>query len=505
MLLEAVVAAFVATQLCYFAINCGLLGLFVRRPTNRVDERTLGRVLERTGRSAGSTSDRARVRADGGGGGSGVPDPNLEGLDDADAVGYGDEHERQYEHGPGPRCRLPAEQLRRIHVFVPLVDGRTAGLERTLESVAGQSYPAGAITVCPVVVSEPASGSTSSRATAGDADGTPTGDLEAAIDTAADRWPSLEVDPIAVDGKSLAPDRADEWCFRETGVEPATAAALTAAYRSRSIPAIDAVTVLRPGTRVPVDAFELAVAGLTEYDIVQAKRTAADVDSGILPLLESMASAAWSDLAYAASKGPYHLHAEGYVVTAGVVDDLRAWQRERDAAVTFGTAASKRGYTLGVLDRYVRVPCPTRLRAWTRAKRRGARSLYRQLFARGWTGVDDVRGWTGTLLLGALAVVSLVGLPAAAGTALLAGTGVEAASLSAPVLAIAGFNALVWSYALVGAYRAAWDAVPFRSYPHWLAYSLLTNPLAQALYAMLYAVPIALGLVDTVRGDAVDR
>jgi len=55
MLLEAVVAVFVASQIGYFVVSCGLVGLFARRPLNAVDERTLGRVLaESRGDSAPS-------------------------------------------------------------------------------------------------------------------------------------------------------------------------------------------------------------------------------------------------------------------------------------------------------------------------------------------------------------------------------------------------------------------------------------------------------------------
>ncbi len=112
------------------------------------------------------------------------------------------------------------------------------------------------------------------------------------------------------------------------------------------------MTVFDSDTQVPLDTFELAVAGLTEYDIVQAKQTVRNVDDGLLPLLESMGIAAWSDLIYTNSAGgPYQLLGKAYFVPAGVLYDLDRWQLD---AVTedmaLGVAAHERGCTLGIID-----------------------------------------------------------------------------------------------------------------------------------------------------------
>ena len=95
MLLEAVVAAFVLTQLCYALVNCGLLGLLVRRPANEVDERTLGRALETVNRRRDRQPIQARAD-----GGSEQPLP-------LDRIAV----DPPLEYGPGPRCRLPVAQL----------------------------------------------------------------------------------------------------------------------------------------------------------------------------------------------------------------------------------------------------------------------------------------------------------------------------------------------------------------------------------------------------------
>ena len=481
MLLKVVVAAFVLTQFCYAAVNCGLLALFLRRPTNVVDERTLGRVLAANGGEPDRGDRRSALgdaRADGG-------RAAAPGRRPSGARRVGDVLP-EIEDGPGPRCRLQPALQRRIHVFVPLVRGRWGGLEATLASIAAQSYPTSLVSV--TVVYEPRE--------------TDAPELEGAID--ADRPPGLEVETLAVDGD---PERGGgngecAWWATGTGTSPSAAAVLTAAFESRPVAADVLVAVFEAGSWLPVDAFELAVAGLEEYDIVQTKHTVRDVDAGILPLLESMATAAWSDLGHRSSTGPYHLLGSGYVTDAGVLEGVTAWRREANRDAPIGLAASRRGDTLGVVDRYVRLDCPAGLEAWLARKREWSRDLYRRLFARDWSGVDDLRCWSGTLSLQALALLSVVGLPAAALVAMLSASAAPSPSLPLAVRLLVGFNALVWAYYVVRAYRAAWDAVPFRSRSHRLAYSILSNPLSQAVYATLWAVPICLGLIDAVRGDA---
>ncbi|WP_126661608.1 hypothetical protein [Haloterrigena salifodinae] len=470
MALEVLVAAFVLTQLCYAVVNCGLLALFLRRPANVVDERTLGRVLEANGGQIGredGQSSRVAIQTDGG---------SLK----------GERGSPGRKRSLGPDCRLPSPLRRRIHVFVPLVHGRWRGLESTLASIAAQSYPTSLVSV--TVVYEP-------RETDAIA-------LEGAID--AERPPGLEVETLSLDAAARTTDRSNDdgaWWATGTGTSPTAATMLTAAFESRSVAADDLVAVFEAGSWLPVDAFELAVAGLEEYDIVQTKHTVRDVDAGILPLLDSMATAAWSDLGHRSSTGPYHLLGSGYLATGRVLEDVAAWRRRTGDDVPLGLAASHRGDTLGVVDRYVRLDCPPGLEAWLDRQRAWTRDLYRRVFAKSWSGLDDLRCWSGTLLLQSLALLSAVGVPAAALVAVLSTSGASV-TLPLTVRLLVGFNVLVWTYYCLRAYRAAWDAVPFRSWPHRVAYSVLVNPLSQALYATLWAAPICLGLVDLARGDA---
>ncbi|ADB61497.1 hypothetical protein Htur_2620 [Haloterrigena turkmenica DSM 5511] len=471
MALEVLVVAFVLTQLGYAAVNCGLLALFLRRPANVVDERTLGGVLEATGGRIDRDrrqSSRVTARTDGG-------SPERErGSPDR-------------ERDLGPDCRLPSALRRRIHVFVPLVHGHWRGLESTLASIAAQSYPTSLISV--TVVYERRE--------------TDAIELEGAID--AERPPGLEVETLALDAAARATDQSNDtgvWWATGTGTSPTAATMLTAAFESRSVAADDLVAVFEAGSWLPVDTFELAVAGLEEYDVVQTKHTVRDVDAGILPLLDSMATAAWSDLGHRSSAGPYHLLGSGYLTEGRVLAEVTAWRRRTGDDVPLGLAASHRGNRLGVVDRYVRLDCPPGLEAWLARKRAWTRDLYHRLFARGWNGVDDLRCWSGTLLLQSLALLSVIGVPAAALVTVLSASGASSVPFPPLVRLLVGFNVLVWTYYCLRAYRAAWDAVPFRSRPHKIAYSVLANPLSQALYATLWAVPICLGLVDLARGDA---
>lgn len=474
MLIEFVVVAFVATQAAFALCNCGLLGLFLRRPGDVVDERTLGRVLESANR-AGS-APRGGARTDGGSRAAptvhrAAPAPRREADDLLPKVRPAD----------GPDCRLPDDHQRRIDVLVPCRPDGPSGLERTVESLAVQSYPASRLTV---YVPFPA--------------GEPPTDLE----RAAERRPEIEVVPLEVDADAFATERGDrDPLFANPGTTRETADLLTAAYDALSLPADGVVAVVEPGTWLPVDALELSVAGLEEYDVVQAKRTAYDVDAGIVPLLESMGSAIWSDLVTASRTGQPRLLSTGYVTEVRVLDELDAWRRESAVELPLGLALSRRGYALGVLDRYLRTDCTWRLDDWLRRKRAWCRSFYRQLLGRGWTGVDDARGWAGTVLLHAVALLAVVALPATVAVGALVAAGITALSVSMPLAVVVGVNAAVWTYLVARAYRAAWAAVPFRSRAHWLAYTLLANPVSQALYATLWAVPVVLGSVDAVRGD----
>lgn len=472
MLLEAVIAAFALTQVAYFVGNCALVTLLVRRSDTRVDDGTLERVVAE---AAADDRDRSLTRPDGGSSGGVAPSP-------ADA------NRQAGEPRPAARsgCRLPRSAIRRIRVLVPVYRESPAVLMETLDNIAAQRYPTAAVSV--YVIYEPDD---------------PT--VSAVREAVVAREDDLAVEFVAVDRAALAADRAPgDWTFSGTGVPRTKAAALTYAVTTRSFSADDVVTVFDSDTQVPLDTFELAAAGLAEYDIVQAKQTARNVDDGLLPLLESMGIAAWSDLVYANSTdGPSQLLGKAYFVPAGVLPDLDRWQLD---AVTedmaLGVAAHERGRTLGVIDRYVQDRCPADLEAWVRQKRRWVRGPYRHLLTPGWSGLERGRFWAGTVLTQLLTVTNVLGLPVGFAVLGLTLSGVAGTVVPPALLPLVAFNGVVWCYYSWRSYRAAWEAVAFESRLERVRYSLVSNPITQALYATLWTVPICLALLDAVRGVA---
>ncbi|WP_254764678.1 glycosyltransferase family 2 protein [Natrinema marinum] len=472
MLLEAVVVAFVLTQAGYFVVNCGLLTLFVRRPVAEIDDTTLARLVAAA--DAESAGRSRRVEADGGrrlaAVGPAAADTHRGGLPPTNA-----------------ECRLPPSHVRRIRVLVPIYRERWETLSETLENVAAQRYPTEYVSV--VVIYEPTD--------------TTVAELREAF--AAARTDALDGEFVAVDHDALAADRSPgEWSFDGVGVPRTKAAALTYAFTTGSFAGDDIITVFDSDTQVPLDTFELAVAGLAEYDIVQTKQTVRNVDEGVLPLLESMGIAAWSDIVYANSTdGPYQLLGKAYFTEARVLYDIDRWQLD---AVTedmaLGVAAHRKGYTLGVIDRYVQDLCPTTFDAWVRQKRRWVRGPYRHLLTPGWSGLDRGRFWAGTVVTQLLSVTNVVGVPTGVVVFALTVAGSTASVVPGYLLPIVLFNAAVWAYYSWRSYRAAWDGVVFESRWERLAYSVLSNPFSQAVYATLWAVPIALAVADAVRGVA---
>ncbi len=472
MLLEAVVAAFVLTQVAYFVGNCALVTLLVRRADVLVDDGTVERIAAE---AAETGRERTLARPDGGSGGGVDSSPTNAGQPVSDS-----------RPAAASGCRLPQSAIRRIRVLVPIYRESPAVLAETLDDIASQRYPTANVSV--YVVHEPDD---------------PT--VPAIREAASAREDDLAVEFVAVDRTALAADRAPgDWTFSGTGIPRTKAAALTYAFTTLSFAADDVVTVFDSDTQVPLDTFELAAAGLTEYDIVQAKQTARNVADGWLPLLESMGIAAWSDVVYTNSAaGPYQLLGKAYFVEAGVLYDLDRWQLD---AVTedmaLGVAAHERGYTLGVIDRYVQDLCPADLEAWIRQKRRWVRGPYRHLLTPGWSGLERGRFWAGTVLTQLLAVTNVLGLPVGLAVLWLTLTGSAGTVVPASMLALVAFNGVVWCYYGWRSYRAAWDAVAFDGRWEQVRYSLLSNPVTQALYATLWTVPICLALADAVRGVA---
>lgn len=474
MLLEAVIAVFVLTQFGYFLLNCGLVGLFARRPVDVVDERTLGRVLEKAETETESKARSLRARADGRPSPTPGPDPTVRSATPAD-------------RGPGPACRLPERSRRRIHVLVPVFGSRWEWLEETIASLATQSYPVDHIVVY----------------VAYEGDDPGAANLTSALERG--RTTGLEVLPVDVgDGlAALSADQPPEERSATDGGDPRTRAAVLArAFETLSFANEGLVTVVDAGTQLPVDTLELAVAGLEEYDVVQAKRTAGTGDGGLLPLLESMGSAIRSELwAATSSSGPFQPLDQGYVASARVLDDLD--DRCCDGARSeddLGVAAFRQGYRLGILDRYVRLRCPSTTGAWIRRNRRRVLEPYRNLPASDWSLFDRLQFVAPAVVTHLVAVTNLVGIPIALLVILSAAFGVL--SLTVPLAVLVGCNTIGWLYYSVRAHRAARAAVPLESRVSRLRYSLVSNPVTHTVYVTLWVVPIALALRDVVRGDS---
>ncbi len=98
-----------------------------------------------------------------------------------------------------------------------------------------------------------------------------------------------------------------------------------------------------------------------------------------------------------------------------------------------------------------------------------------------------------------LSVTNVLGLPAGLAVLWLTVTG-SAGAVPAALTPVIAFNGVVWCYYSWRSYRAAWEAVAFDGRWERGRYSLLSNPITQALYATLWAVPICLALADAIRG-----
>lgn len=459
MILWAIAIAFVLTQCSYALTNASILIFCYVRRANLVTTATLDRLAAE---EPPAEADRSPIAHDGG-----------------TSLG-------ENEVGPGDSDAptLPERYWRPIHVLVPIYGEREAVLAETIAAIYDGTYPSSLVSVHVIYESDDV--------------GAP-----AALECVpAFRDRGYDVSAIEVDRNALAADRSPgEWVFTDSFVPKTKAAALTYAFMALSFDADDVITVFDSDTQVAPDTFELAIAGLREYDVVQAKQTVRNHGDGFLPLLEAMGIAAWSDVIYAkTAKGPYQLLGKAYFTEARVLQDLDKWQL--DAAtedMALGMAAYSRGYTLGVLDRYVQDLCPADLRAWVGQKRRWVRGPYEHLLAPGLSPLERARFWGVTVANQLMSVTNVVGLPVGLCflALVLAGRGVPVSSAVWPIVLA---NTVSWAYYSVRSYGATREGVRFADRRERYRFYLLSNPLAQALYAALWAIPISLAIADVVRG-----
>ncbi len=380
----------------------------------------------------------------------------------------------------------PTGEILPVHVLVPVRGERREVLEETIDGVFSQEYPTDQLHA--YVVYE-----------AGDAV------VEAYVGDLVEQTTARGRDVVAqpVDREALAFYLEASGQLAMGSLLPRTkAAALVYAFVTLSFERDDVITVFDSDTLVPPDTVRLAVSGLHEYDVVQAKQTVRNIDDGWLPRLESMGIAAWSHVVYAhTSRGPYQLLGKGYFIRAGSLYDLGNWRAtEVTEDMALGVAAYVNGYTLGVLDRYVQDLCPSEFDAWVRQKGRWVRGPYSYLLDDALSRLDRVRFWTFTVSNQLLSLTNVVGVPA--GLFVLAygvlGPGV---AFGPHLRALVAVNLAFWAYISLRGYAATRRAVRFDSKRQKVVYYLLSNPLTQVLYASIWAVPILLALRRTLRGQ----
>jgi cellulose synthase/poly-beta-1,6-N-acetylglucosamine synthase-like glycosyltransferase len=375
---------------------------------------------------------------------------------------------------------------RPIHVLVPVRGERRDVLAETLDGIFAQAYPDALTHVYVVYEADDAA-------------------VESYLDSFLDeqRERGRDVVPRRVDREALSFYLDASGQLTQGSLLPRTkAAALVYAFVSLTFERDDVITVFDSDTQVPSDTFALAVGGLEEYDIVQAKQTVRNIGDGWLPRLESMGIAAWSHVVYAhTSRGPYQLLGKGYFVEAETLYDLGNWNAtEVTEDMALGVAAYVNGYRLGVLDRYVQDLCPSRFDAWVRQKTRWVRGPYSYLLADALDGVDRVRFGAFTMANQLVSLTNLVGVPA--------GAFVLYASLAGDVLwtnpvldVVVAVNLAFWIYYSARGYAATRKAVEFESRRERLVYYLLSNPVTQVAYATIWTVPILYAVRQAIRGE----
>lgn len=314
----------------------------------------------------------------------------------------------------------------------------------------------------------------------------------------------LNLETFAVDhtDETLLDRMRVNWPFERDEPTPRTKAfALASVYHSIAFDDDEIVTVFDADTLVAEDLFALAVSGLEEYDIVQAKQTIRNIDAGLLPKLEAMGMAAWSTIVYPrTARGPYQLLGKGYFLRARMLKRVRGWQPDEITEdMAFGVAAYKQGLRLGILDSYVQDLCPADPGAWIRQKRRWLGGPYRVLGRQPLSTPERARLIGVTMVNQAVSLNTLLGLPVGIVVFVLIVTGAEF-SFPLWLTLLVGFNLVNWGFYSLAGYRATLQGVEFATRGQKLWFFIVSNPLTQSVYACLWSVPLLLAAWDHVTG-----
>jgi cellulose synthase/poly-beta-1,6-N-acetylglucosamine synthase-like glycosyltransferase len=376
-----------------------------------------------------------------------------------------------------------------INVLLAIRGERREILEETISELFEQRYPEDLIHVYVVYEED---------------DAVVEGYADELADEASNRRRS--VTSVGVDRESLRYYLQADGRLNEGGRLPRSkAAALTYAFATLSFQPTDVMTVYDSDTKLPKDTFALAVRGLEEYDVVQAKQTVRNHASGWLPTLEAMGIAAWSHVIYAsASKGPYQLLGKGYFIEVGKLYAIGGWDADAMTEdMTLGVEAYLNGYELGVIDRYVQDLCPPKFRDWRKQKRRWVMGPYEHLLDERLTRRDRLRFWTFTVANQMLSMTNVVGVPAGLFVLwrTLGGTPFVFPNALTVIVVV---NFASWLYYSIRTYAATRAAVPLASRREKVRFYLLANPFTQVLYATIWIVPILGAMARFARDEEMD-
>lgn len=368
-----------------------------------------------------------------------------------------------------------------INVLVPIYEERHDVVDQTLRQIQAMDYPTEEIAV--FLIGEPDDPQVARY-------------IDALLATFDDE--PLTVEYRIVDRDALGTFMDTSMGFAPRSAVPRTkASALKYAFRTLTFDPDDVVTVFDADTIVPPDTFDLAVIGLEDYDVVQAKQTVRNHSDGWFPRLEAMGMAGWCNTIYTkTTAGPYQLLGKAYFFDVADLYRLDDW--EMDAVtedLTLGLTAYRAGYRLGVIDRYVQDICPTTFADWIDQKRRWVAGPYQYLRDDGFRPGELLRFWVYGAWNQLISVINVVGVPAGLlyFAVFLGGGGLTPTPLFVLVM---GVNLLNWGYFIVQAYRGTRAGVEFDSRREQLTFYLGSNPLTQLVYSMLWAIPIVLAARD---------
>lgn len=315
--------------------------------------------------------------------------------------------------------------------------------------------------------------------------------------------PEPTVEQLTVERSTIASYVQDgQWQITGEGVPRTKASALKYAFRTLALAPEDVITVFDADTIVPDDTFTLAVNGLTEYDVVQAKQTVRNHDDGWLPQLEAMGIAAWCHTLYEKNtKGPYQLLGKAYFFTVEDLWEIGDWRVDAITEdLALGIDAYEEGYSLGIIDRYIQDICPAEFSAWVNQKRRWTAGPYPHLRTDSFDFGELFRFWMYSATNQVISLVNVIGVPTGILYFLFVLAGFDLYN-SPPLVVITLVNLVNWGYYSTKMYQATIHGVRFDSGRQRLKFYLSSNPLTQLIYSMLWAIPVSLAIRDYVWGS----